>query len=552
MGQPTPFNRLNNFTDPVSAVDLNAEVDAVELTLDGLTRNIALIQRDDGALANTSVHPESLAPVVLGLMSAGLVARGDWLTGTAYAVHNAVIQSGQLYVAIVAHVAGTFVNDLNAAKWMLFSWHNLFSQSTDYPAGTVGAKLQETVSVTDAPFNADPTGVADSTAAFLAAISFLASTGGTIEIPIGTYKITQQLLVSGKTGVRFRGASKDGCVIVKTFVGSALLRFLNANHFEVDSVCFQGVLDASGTDKLIHVDGSSYGRIANCKIFNGAGYGVSIEQASGAGGAYFNILEGNHFFNNGRRMPGVTGANIYCGAESSETKVIGGECQSSIGAGWLIEGGNGHTGLGASFEGNAQYGLKIGTVGVAPDVNLFGCRFEGAGIMQYGIHITNAVTNVGIFGCQLTSNVIGDVYDPDVARVHWSGNSISTSPAAYRAVGVKVIAGTSPGFNWASGTVVIQTGTGSVPELSGAGPLRIKAGTDLELGSVNGVVYLNNPINKFNWQAFTGVVWEVNSGSPENVVTAGVGSLYTRTNGGAGTTLYVKESGTGNTGWIAK
>ena len=42
------------------------------------------------------------------------------------------------------------------------------------------------------------------------------------------------------------------------------------------------------------------------------------------------------------------------------------------------------------------------------------------------------------------------------------------------------------------------------------------------------------------------------SGSPESVVTAPVGSLYLRTNGGAGTTLYVKESGTGNTGWVAK
>jgi hypothetical protein len=42
------------------------------------------------------------------------------------------------------------------------------------------------------------------------------------------------------------------------------------------------------------------------------------------------------------------------------------------------------------------------------------------------------------------------------------------------------------------------------------------------------------------------------AGSPEGVVTAVVGSLYTRTNGGANTTLYVKESGTGNTGWAAK
>ena len=35
-------------------------------------------------------------------------------------------------------------------------------------------------------------------------------------------------------------------------------------------------------------------------------------------------------------------------------------------------------------------------------------------------------------------------------------------------------------------------------------------------------------------------------------VAAGAGSLYVNTTGTAGTTLYVKESGTGNTGWVAK
>jgi hypothetical protein len=42
------------------------------------------------------------------------------------------------------------------------------------------------------------------------------------------------------------------------------------------------------------------------------------------------------------------------------------------------------------------------------------------------------------------------------------------------------------------------------------------------------------------------------TGSPEGVVTAPVGSLYLRSDGGAGTTLYVKQSGTGSTGWAAK
>lgn len=49
-----------------------------------------------------------------------------------------------------------------------------------------------------------------------------------------------------------------------------------------------------------------------------------------------------------------------------------------------------------------------------------------------------------------------------------------------------------------------------------------------------------------------GVFWKAGNNSPEGVVTANVGSLYSALNGAAGTTLYVKESGTGNTGWVAK
>lgn len=42
------------------------------------------------------------------------------------------------------------------------------------------------------------------------------------------------------------------------------------------------------------------------------------------------------------------------------------------------------------------------------------------------------------------------------------------------------------------------------------------------------------------------------AGTPEGAVTAAVGSTYQRTDGGAGTCFYVKESGAGNTGWVAK
>lgn len=45
---------------------------------------------------------------------------------------------------------------------------------------------------------------------------------------------------------------------------------------------------------------------------------------------------------------------------------------------------------------------------------------------------------------------------------------------------------------------------------------------------------------------------KMGTGDPESVVTAGVGAIFLRTDGGTSTTLYVKESGAGNTGWVAK
>lgn len=44
----------------------------------------------------------------------------------------------------------------------------------------------------------------------------------------------------------------------------------------------------------------------------------------------------------------------------------------------------------------------------------------------------------------------------------------------------------------------------------------------------------------------------VGEGSPNGVVTAGPGSLYLNRSGGTNATFYIKEGGTGNSGWVAK
>lgn len=44
----------------------------------------------------------------------------------------------------------------------------------------------------------------------------------------------------------------------------------------------------------------------------------------------------------------------------------------------------------------------------------------------------------------------------------------------------------------------------------------------------------------------------IGTGTPEGNETGSVGHIFLRTDGGASTTLYVKESGSGKTGWVAK
>ena len=51
----------------------------------------------------------------------------------------------------------------------------------------------------------------------------------------------------------------------------------------------------------------------------------------------------------------------------------------------------------------------------------------------------------------------------------------------------------------------------------------------------------------------SGVMAElIGAGSPEGVISASVGSTYRRTDGEPGATFYIKESGDGSSGWVAK
>lgn len=137
--------------------------------------------------------------------------------------------------------------------------------------------------------------------------------------------------------------------------------------------------------------------------------------------------------------------------------------------------------------------------------------------------------------------MVGEVYDGsafnDVARIRLIADG---APSAGATPG-GIIFSTTPA---ASATLVDSW------KLSNAGNLLPVTDNTFTLGSA-GFRALGVYATKIYFGA--GATFTTSgAGTPEGVVTAPVGSTYTRTDGGAGTTLYVKESGAGNTGWVAK
>ena len=76
-----------------------------------------------------------------------------------------------------------------------------------------------------------------------------------------------------------------------------------------------------------------------------------------------------------------------------------------------------------------------------------------------------------------------------------------------------------------------------------------------QLKSGDGALVLNQML-RFLFDKITANGEEVDItmgyGTPEATITKKIGSIYMRLDGGANTSVYIKESGTGSSGWVAK
>lgn len=127
---PPPYTRQTSFTDweanhpsePAPGTSLDAEFNAVQVSLTDTQARLAQIQRDDGSLANESVGRDQLDPELSAALTGGFYPRGAWQANTRYKVGDAVNQDGTMWAAVVDHVSGTsFSVDMSAGKWMFIS-----------------------------------------------------------------------------------------------------------------------------------------------------------------------------------------------------------------------------------------------------------------------------------------------------------------------------------------------------------------------------------------------------------------------------------------------
>lgn len=453
---------------------------------------------------------------------------------------------------------------------------------------TVQSKLRDVVSVKD--FGAVGDNSTDDTAAFQAAINYANSVwvggsqlggGVTVYIPAGRYKLGALIY---KNGVNLQGEGKLNTQLrvfgnnttliaassnTSTQTSSSNLFYGSWKDFSILS--WEGANGSTPTGQ-VGWDAIGFSRWYCENIYFGWGTGfVAIRMTNailaGSGGPsnWYNTFVGciceKHYV-------GTGGVGLLLGDTSSTKEQIttwnwiGGSIRGSgdgTGTGLNLQSGTGCTFYGVCFEA-VQNAVLLGSPAgtrFANSIDFIGCYWEGNSVNW---NVYAGCTNNGFIGGFVTGGTGTDNGSytrfsiPGATKSHIQG----ASAADYWRV--QMINGgvnrpqftgssfPSIGLENSSGTeVVLGNGaaTSSATDYFGVYAddlsLLIKAG--LSSATVRAPT-----INLAN----SSVGITVSSGSPEGTFAAPVGSLYMRTDGGAGTTLYVKQSGTGNTGWVGK
>ena len=403
------------------------------------------------------------------------------------------------------------------------------ASGTGAVARTVQSKLRDTVSVKD--FGAVGDGVTDDTAAIQAAITYATSATAELIFPAGTYKHTSALTftcnVQGYGMPKIVSVGNIKSVIVTNFYG--YFKGLTIQPDGTGSTSNDGITISGGARTLfenVYVTGCGNDGI----VFDSTTYSNNIATLS-------NVQS---------RLNGRDGIRFELGADNNACLLTNVDASSNTGNGLTMT------------------GICAGTVfnNVAAQNN------TGYGIAYLG---ANARNNIGT--AYVETNTAGDVYFDASAHSNmiWLSND-GSSRVDSNGTNIIISAGSGPtsvyNFNKVDFTTFRINNTVNSGQLE-ASHTGTRAFAFTALGSASaftttfakGAASAHGVIVEGNLVSTTAVYPSYptsnsyissGAGSPEGVVTAAKGSLFLRNDGGAGTSLYVKESGTGNTGWVGK
>ena len=347
----------------------------------------------------------------------------------------------------------------------------------------------------------------------------------------------------------------------------------------VHAMCASGVTGTKGWD-LTDVGDCTLQRVGCQATGATAGFAIGIDLYSTTGGGGFRALIIDPFVRTRE-----TGSNFGIKLHGSGSgmgygnghRIIGGTIRADGGGTNIFIYGDGNMVLGAMMEGSSAYGVDVYSDAICrnniigpgnrfEDVTNTGIRFgvlatfNVAMLNLYTSGIPTAVSDLS--GENFVQEVSGTFSRARMGRGHFEawkpldtsqGVFLARMAAGAFAFDARATADTFPKWcakpsgrmQWGSGSAATDVGL----ERSTGNFLRFYSDSTtggFGLNSTRGghSTYIGGDFNSPKLMC--------GAGTPESVVQAPVGSFYSRTDGGAATSLYVKESGTGNTGWAAK
>jgi len=396
-------------------------------------------------------------------------------------------------------------------------------------------RMIESAPVNIVDFGADPTGVADSASAIQAALN----TGKNVFVPVGNFKIGSTLQFTRINQVFF-GESGNAVNAVTTtspasavgvsqiFTQSAILMFSfnDKQGVQVKDVVFNGTgvatggVDCTGAGAPPTIAFGVVLQIVGFRAING----IALDTAELVDANFYNInIQG---YDDASVIKTTRGIN--CGATNNN--FYGGRIEGCTYGVYILGSVNSFFGCTLANQG----GTNVFIGGSIAQLSFNGCYIEN-GVMMYS-------TSSYVYGCVDFSNCL--LHTENTSTLLDLTNAASGTQVNISGGRIMETAGSSTIFV-PSGVAFNGINIGqTTPTMTGTGRIQIFSNTSNT--TADAVFPEHVRVNGTAARLLSG------SGTPEAAVTAPIGSVFMRTDGSTGTSFYVKESGTGNTGWVAK